>query len=222
MAILLNKQETNNDAEVYHLPTSKNALIIFVRNPELGKCKTRLAKTVGDPNALKIYKILLQHTADITKDLNADKYVYYANFIAQNDIWNKEIYRKKKQEGEHLGRRMEHAFQELFDKGYEKVLVMGSDLYDLDRKAIENAYTCLDKNDFVIGPALDGGYYLLGMKTLHPSVFKDKKWGANSVFAHTMAELSGQRVCTLKERNDIDVYEDIVGLEIFQKFIEKR
>ena len=69
MAFQLNKQETDNSSEVYHLPTSKSALIIFTRNPELGKCKTRLARTVGDEDALAIYKVLLQHTVEISKDL---------------------------------------------------------------------------------------------------------------------------------------------------------
>jgi glycosyltransferase A (GT-A) superfamily protein (DUF2064 family) len=77
MAFLLNKQETDDSSEVYHWPTSKSALIIFTRNPELGKCKTRLAKIVGNENALAIYKILLQHTVEISKNLNVDKYVYY-------------------------------------------------------------------------------------------------------------------------------------------------
>jgi rSAM/selenodomain-associated transferase 1 len=221
MAFLLNKQETNDSSEVYHLPTSKSALIIFARNPELGKCKTRLAKTVGDENALAIYKILVQHTVEISKDLNVDKYVYYANSVSKNDAWNGEIFRKKKQEGEDLGRRMDNAFLDLFSMGYEKIIIIGSDMYDLNMTDLENAYSCLEENDAVIGPAIDGGYYLLGMKKSYPSVFKNKNWGTNTVFEDTVADLFNNSICKLQERNDIDVYEDIVGLDIFQKFIEK-
>jgi rSAM/selenodomain-associated transferase 1 len=221
MAFLLNKQETNDSSEVYHLPTSKSALIIFARNPELGKCKTRLAKTVGDQDALAIYKILLHHTVKISKDLNVDKYVYYSNSVSKNDVWNGEIFRKKKQEGADLGRRMDNAFLDLFNMGYEKIIIIGSDMYDLSKLDLENAYSCLEKNDVVIGPAIDGGYYLLGMKKPYPSVFKNKSWGTNTVFENTMDDLINNSVCKLQERNDIDVYEDIVDLDIFQKIIVK-
>jgi rSAM/selenodomain-associated transferase 1 len=221
MAFLLNKQETDDSSEVYHWPTSKSALIIFTRNPELGKCKTRLAKIVGNENALAIYKILLQHTVEISKNLNVDKYVYYSTSVVKNDVWNEEIFRKKKQDGEDLGHRMENAFLDLFSMGYEKIIIIGSDIYDLSKTDLENAYSCLEKNDIVIGPASDGGYYLLGMKKSYPLVFKNKNWGTNSVFEDTIADLSNDSVCKLEERNDIDVYEDIIGLEIFQKFIVK-
>jgi rSAM/selenodomain-associated transferase 1 len=221
MAFQLNKQETNNSSEVYHLPTSKNALIIFTRNPILGSCKTRLAQTVGDEDALAIYKILLEHTVKITKDLNLDKYVYYSNSVAKNDVWNEDIFRKKKQDGLDLGQRMSNAFLDLFALGYEKIIIIGSDMYDLSKTDLENAFSCLEKNEIVVGPASDGGYYLLGMKKLHPAVFENKNWGNNAVFEDTMADLAKKRICKLQERNDIDVYEDIVGLSIFQKFIEK-
>ncbi|MFT4847838.1 MAG: rSAM/selenodomain-associated transferase 1 [Sediminicola sp.] len=221
MAFQLNKQETDDALEVYHLPTSKNALIIFARNPELGKCKTRLAKTVGDEDALTIYKILLQHTVEISKNLNLDKYVYYSDSTLKNDVWDKEIFRKKKQDGEDLGNRMENAFLDLFTAGYEKIIIIGSDMYDLSKIDLENAFSCLDNNDIVIGPASDGGYYLFGMKKLYPLAFKNKNWGTNTVLKDTMADLLNNNVCKLEERNDIDVYEDIVGLEIFKKFLVK-
>ena len=221
MAFQLNKQETDNSSEVYHLPTSKSALIIFARNPELGKCKTRLAKIVGDIDALAIYKVLLQHTVEISKNLNVDKYVYYSNSVVKNDVWSEEIFRKKKQDGEDLGSRMDNAFLDLFTMGYEKIIIIGSDIYELSKADLENAYSCLEQNDVVIGPASDGGYYLLGMKKPYPSVFKNKNWGTNTVFENTITDLFDNSVCKLQVRNDIDVYEDIVGLDIFQKFLVK-
>ena len=116
---------------------------------------------------------------------------------------------------------MDTAFLDLFSMGYEKIIIIGSDMYDLSKTDLENAFSCLEKNDLVIGPASDGGYYLLGMKELHPLVFKNKNWGTNTVLEDTMINLFNNSVCKLQERNDIDVYEDIVGLDIFQKFIEK-
>ena len=108
---------------------SKNLLLIFTRNPELGKCKTRLAKTIGDEKALEIYKFLLNHTVTITKALKVVKQVYYSETIWENDIWDNEIYQKKIQNGSDLGIRMKNAFKNGFDDGFEKIIVIGSDMY---------------------------------------------------------------------------------------------
>ena len=95
----------------------KQALIIFVRNPVLGKVKTRLAKTIGNERALSIYKELLQHTHDITQTQPCDKYIFYADGITENDIWENNIYKKWIQNGQDLGARMQAAFELLFNKG---------------------------------------------------------------------------------------------------------
>jgi hypothetical protein len=221
MALLIDKDELNKDLleTCFHFPTSKKALIIFTRNPELGKCKTRLAVTIGDENALAIYKTLLKHTADITQHLNVDKYVYYSEQIWKDDVWDQEIFRKKIQEGTNLGSRMENAFKDLFSVGYEKIIIIGSDMYDLNQTDLENAFQSLEKNDFVIGPAEDGGYYLLGMKEVKSEVFRNKDWGSNTVLANTLLDLQNEKVTTLDVRNDIDVFDDIKDITIFQKYI---
>lgn len=189
--------------------SSKNALIIFTRNPELGKCKTRLAKTIGDETALRVYKFLLQHTANVAKKVEASRYAYYSVNIQENDLWEQEYFSKKQQKGEHLGERMQNAFQELFDLGHEKVVIIGSDLYDLDAKYIEEAYQKLDTYDAVIGPALDGGYYLFGMKKVLPNVFNQKDWGTETVFEDTLKDLENYNIHLTKALNDIDTFEDI-------------
>ena len=102
---------------------TKNLILIFTRNPELGKCKTRLAKTIGDENALTIYKMLLQHTATIVEQSPFDKAVYYSVKVRHNDLWDDTIYQKHQQHGDDLGQRMKNAFRNSFDKGYEKVLI---------------------------------------------------------------------------------------------------
>ena len=155
---------------------SKNLLIIFTRNPKLGKVKTRLAKTVGNETALEIYKYLLQKTRDISLQVSSDREVYYSVKIRSNDIWDSKNYQKNQQVGEDLGIRMQNAFKNGFDAGYKKVVIIGSDLYDLTSENIEKAFTELDNNDVVLGPAEDGGYYLLGMNLLHSTIFKNKKW----------------------------------------------
>tara|TARA_R110002072_G_scaffold196540_1_gene353932 strand:+ start:676 stop:1323 length:648 start_codon:yes stop_codon:yes gene_type:complete len=202
---------------------SKNLLLIFTRNPELGKAKTRLAKTVGDETALEIYKFLLKRTRDISSKVNADKAVYYSVKIRENDIWNPDIYQKHQQFGEDLGIRMLTAFKNGFEAGYEKVMIIGSDLYDLSEKNIEKAFVALDQNDVVIGPAEDGGYYLLGMNDLQENVFKNKDWGTETVRKDTLNDLSDKKVKLLEFKNDIDVYEDIVNIpEIMTTFIENK
>ncbi len=219
---LLTSKDTTGDNEMafdFHFPTSKKALIIFTRNPELGKVKTRLAKSVGDESALKIYKFLLQHTVDITKDLNVNKYIFYSENIQRDDIWNPDIYRKKLQTGSDLGERMNNAFSEIFGMGYEKAIIVGSDIYDLDKKDIEAAYDALQTSNFVLGPAKDGGYYLLGMKEMKEELFQDKEWGADTVLKNTIKDLKEEKYLLLEERNDVDYFEDIKNIDAFQKFL---
>ena len=198
---------------------SKNLLIIFTRNPELGKVKTRLAKTIGAEKALAIYKFLLAHTKKVTEKIACDKAVYYSVKVREDDLWNGEIYQKKQQLGEDLGIRMQNAFQDAFANGYEKVLIVGSDLIDLSEEIIEKGFLQLASNDVVIGPAEDGGYYLLGMKSVHPNVFKNKNWGTSTVREETLNDLKDKKVHLLNELNDADVLDDIKEHPAFQHFL---
>lgn len=221
---ILSNNNLNGDNDLlqdFYFPTSKKALIIFARNPELGKCKTRLAKTIGDQSALDIYKFLLQHTADISKKAIADKYVFYSESIQKNDLWDDAIFRKKLQKGHDLGQRMLNAFHELFQMGYEKVAIIGSDLLDLDTDTIDLAFSQLDHFDYVIGPAMDGGYYLLGMKHLFLQVFENKIWSTSTVLQDTLNDLKNSNVHLLKELNDIDTFEDLKQHEALKTFYSK-
>ena len=200
--------------------SSDNLLLIFTRNPELGKCKTRLAATVGNETALDIYKFLLEHTASISENLAFDKQVYYSEEVWEDDVWDPEIFSKKLQQGIDLGERMHNAFNEGFKAGYEKICIIGSDMFDLSQANLEDAFTKLEENDFVIGPAEDGGYYLLGMKMLHKQLFQDKAWGTGNVLKHTLKNLEGKKFSELPTRNDVDLYEDIKDLDAFQPFFK--
>ena len=188
---------------------NNNLIIVFVRTPELGKVKTRLAKTIGDQAALTIYKLLLKHTATVLHELSFDKVVYYSKKIENNDFWEASLFEKKLQKGADLGERMQQAFETAFDRGYKKVLIIGSDLFELTSTLIISALEALETYDISIGPSLDGGYYLLGMKELHPAVFKNKKWGTNSVLKNTLQDLKQQNVKLLEALNDIDTFEDL-------------
>ncbi|MFL1894951.1 TIGR04282 family arsenosugar biosynthesis glycosyltransferase [Aquimarina sp. 2-A2] len=199
---------------------TKNLLLLFTRNPELGKCKTRLAATIGEQSALDIYKFLLQHTVNVTRGLKVDKEVHYSVKVRENDIWDPTLYNKKNQLGEDLGARMLQAFSAGFENGYQHIIIMGSDLYDVEQKDIEAAFEALKTNDYVIGPAEDGGYYLLGMNTLTSPLFQNKEWGTATVLKDTLKDLEGKKVKVLEERNDIDYFEDIKDIEVFQQFIK--
>ena len=188
---------------------NNNLIIVFVRTPELGKVKTRLAKAIGDQAALTIYKLLLKHTATVLHELSFDKVVYYSEKIENNDFWKASLFEKKLQKGADLGERMQQAFETAFDRGYKKVLIIGSDLFDLTSSIITSAFEALETYDISIGPSLDGGYYLLGMKKLQPEVFKNKKWGTDSVLKHTLQDLKKQKIKLLKALNDIDTLEDL-------------
>ena len=198
----------------------KNLLLVFTRNPELGKVKTRLAKTVGNATALKIYIFLLERTRDIAVKVAADRAVYYSVKIRENDIWDATIFQKHQQFGEDLGLRMLHAFKNGFKAGYEKVMIIGSDLYDLTAETIENAFIALENNEVVIGPAEDGGYYLLGMNSLEEKIFKNKDWGTETVRKDTLEDLKDKKVFLLGELNDVDVFEDIEHHPAFQTFLK--
>ena len=194
-------------------------LLIFTRNPKLGKCKTRLAATIGDQAALDIYMILLRHTAEITKDLNCSKEVHYTEEPETNDLWDKLTYTKRLQSGEDLGERMYNALKSGFQKGYKKIIIIGSDIYDLNSETIEEAFAELENSDYVIGPAADGGYYLLGMKSISKEIFINKEWGTNSVLKDTLNNLRDKKVKLLQIKNDIDIYEDLKDIDVFQTFL---
>ena len=188
---------------------NNNLIMVFVRTPELGKVKTRLAKAIGDQAALTIYKLLLKHTSTVLHELSFDKVVYYSEKIENNDFWKASLFEKKLQKGADLGERMQQAFETAFDRGYKKVLIIGSDLFELTSTLIISALEALETYDISIGPSLDGGYYLLGMKELHPAVFKNKKWGTDSVLENTLQDLKQQNVKLLEALNDIDTFEDL-------------
>lgn len=189
----------------------KKLLIIFYRNPELGKVKTRLAKTIGNEKALSIYLKLANHTRVITQDLQVDKVVYYSHFIDTEDAWPNQLYKKKLQSGEDLGEKMLHAFEEGFQNGYQKICIIGTDCFELNSFIVSKAFAQLKKEDAVLGPAKDGGYYLLGMNQLLKEVFQNKEWSTDSVASSTLQDFKNKNVsCSLlPELTDVDEEKDL-------------
>ena len=189
----------------------KSALIIFLKYPELGRSKTRLAKDIGDENALKVYIELLEHTQLISKQLKIDKYLFYDKVTANKMPWGDDIYQTAYQIESDLGGRMQNAFEQLFLKGYERLVIIGSDCYELTQEIIEQAFELLNTSDAVLGPAKDGGYYLLGLRKLIPQLFSDVAWSTDEVFSATVKTLKNLNFSysTTPILSDIDTIEDL-------------
>ena len=187
----------------------KNLLIVFAKNIKLGKVKTRLAKTIGDNHAFDVYKYLVQRTEENTsKVYGCDIHIYFSDVIIESK-WKS--HPKFVQKGKDLGEKMKDAFHQSFEKGYEKVVGIGTDIPDLSAEIITQSFHELDLSDTVFGPAEDGGYYLLGMKKLHSTIFDDKEWSTPTLLKKTFQDLKSNAVSTsiLVELNDIDTIEDL-------------
>ena len=188
-----------------------NLLIIFIKNTIKGKVKTRLAKDIGDDKALEVYKELLNHTHLITSRLDLSKEVYYDAYIENNDIWKSTKYNKSIQHGDDLGSKMSFAFEQGFKAKKESICIIGSDCYDLTSSIIEKAFEQLKTFDFVIGPANDGGYYLLGMNQYHPQLFDNKIYSTDTVLDDAIHEIKSlnKSYCLLPKLTDIDNINDL-------------
>lgn len=199
-----------------------NLLLVITRNPELGKVKTRLAEGIGEQNALEVYTFLLKHTNEVITSINAQKRVLYSEQVIEGDLWSAPNSEKKIQSEGDLGHKMKKAFEQGFNDGYEKVVIIGSDLYDLEAKDIEEAFRQMDEHDVVIGPAQDGGYYLLGFKKIPQGIFDNKEWGTDTVLKATLKDLEQLNYILLKEKNDIDTIEDLEDIPAFEKYIKNK
>ena len=198
---------------------SDTLLMVFARNPVLGSTKTRLASSVGDHKALEIYKFLLQYTAYIASEANCDRRVHYSTYPDYEDMFPNESFSKTVQPDGELGTRMYLAFQQAFKEGYKKVAMIGSDCYELSTDLIDSALGTLHDNNFVIGPAKDGGYYLLGMNHLEHAIFRNKQWSTHRVYMDTLIDLEvlNYSYAELPVLSDID-YVDDLPVELRNKF----
>jgi uncharacterized protein len=185
-------------------------LIIFVKNKIAGKVKTRLAAGIGPEKAMEVYEQLLDHTHKTTRCLAFDKIVYFSDEAEQDSLWADGNFQLKQQTGRELGERMSNAFNAQFAQGAEKVCIIGSDTFEISPAIIKEAFQALEKNDVVIGPANDGGYYLLGMQELQPELFHNKPWSTESVLAQTLEDIERLKLSyyLLPVLSDIDHKED--------------
>ena len=186
------------------------ALIIFIKNPLPGKCKTRLAKDIGDDKALQVYHDLLVITRKACDPLPCSRYLYYDSFIDTEDDWSNELYTKRLQASGDLGNRMIHAFEEVLEE-HDSAIIIGSDCPELNSGILSEAFNLLSAKDFVLGPSLDGGYYMLGMKEMHSFIFEDISWSTGEVFDQTIKKITEKKLSfsETEKLNDIDTLEDL-------------
>lgn len=191
---------------------STAALIIFAKNMVKGKVKTRLAATIGDEAAMQVYQKLVAYTAGVTSRLPCHKYVYFDAFIQEEELWKN--YFKKLQQGYTLGDKMNNALQACFQNNYKSVVIIGTDCPQLTNSILSSAFNELNNYDVVLGPAADGGYYLIGMKEMHSQLFTNMQWSTANVCNETINRCKSLSLTykLLPVLHDVDEEKDLVHL----------
>ncbi|WP_339864590.1 TIGR04282 family arsenosugar biosynthesis glycosyltransferase [uncultured Algoriphagus sp.] len=190
----------------------KKGLLIFQKNAEMGKVKTRLAASIGDEAALEAYNQLVDYTHKVVKRTPADKILFFSNHLEEDLSNYSKEYRFELQSGKDLGEKMSNAFQQLFKENYDHLVIIGTDCAEITAKLISAAFETLEESEVVIGPAHDGGYYLLGMRSFIPGLFKGIPWSTDQVAALTKEYLSQNEISfgLLPVLSDVDFEEDWV------------
>ncbi len=201
---------------VNSLKLTKDLLIIFIKNPIKGKVKTRLAQDLGEEMALKIYRKLVDRTLRETSGILTEKLILFSDFLERSIVPSDGNFSSGMQTGKDLGERMKYAFIEGFKLGYQHICLIGTDCYEISAQLILEAFDQLHLNDIVLGPANDGGYYLVGMNTLLEDIFLNKPWGTSAVLKRTLQDIDGHRLSCflLRELIDVDTKKDLELLNI--------
>lgn len=176
--------------------TNGQALIVFQKNPVLGKVKTRLAATVGNEKALEIYHHLLKLTySQITQIQEIEVFIYYSDYLEEPpERVSLDSNHRRVQQGSDLGDRMRNAFREVSEAGFENIAIIGTDCPEISAEIIRDAFLNLASFPVVFGPAKDGGYYLLGMNRLENSLFEEIPWSTSEVLKISAARLKYKNI----------------------------
>jgi uncharacterized protein len=192
----------------------KAVLAVFLKAPRPGAVKTRLIPALGAAGAARLYRALAEAVVAGTRPAPGEyeRLFFFAPAPARAEMeswFPGEAWIA--QEGPDLGARMAAAFDEAFGRGAERAAIVGSDVPGLSRHDVGVALAALQDHDLVLGPARDGGYYLIGLGHRRPALFEGVAWGTGSVFATTMerAAALGLSVRVLEGRRDIDTVEDV-------------
>jgi uncharacterized protein len=192
-------------------------VLLFVRAPELGRVKTRLEKKLDAATVLRLYRCFVQ---DIIETLSTGGHEMIVFFFPPHkgsavQAWLGDKVPVQAQTGKTLGDKMRNAFSDVFAGDVDQAVLMGSDLPDFDNRIIDESFELLKEKDLVIGPAEDGGYYLIGLRknSLNNDVFSGIDWGTASVFRQTMDKIhaAGLDCHVLPFWRDIDTHDDLVA-----------
>lgn len=188
----------------------KSILVIFQKSSRSGNVKTRLAREVGEKKAREIYEFLCQYTHLCAKEVSCPKVIYFDQVPDVDQHNHPDFFSIQTQVAGDLGQRMRQAFQELFLQGYERIVLIGTDCLQLSSKELKQAFEVLDVYDVVLGPATDGGYYLVGMQTFVPELFESIDWSTSRVMEQSKERLrqTGHSHFSLKTLSDIDFKAD--------------
>ncbi|MBO3271923.1 TIGR04282 family arsenosugar biosynthesis glycosyltransferase [Hymenobacter defluvii] len=198
-------------------PDTSIHLLIFAREPVLGRVKTRLAAGIGAEAALSVYRELLAHTAQAVIEAQLPATVWLAeaptSLLAPNEAlpeWPGLPWQMQPA-ADLLGARMAHAFAEAFATGATRIAIIGTDCPGLTAAHLTQAFQLLTDHDVVLGPADDGGYYLLGLRQPQPVLFENKTWSTPTVLADTLADAQrlGLRTALLPTLHDVDSAADL-------------
>lgn len=201
--------------------THTEQLIVFTRYPEPGKTKTRLIPALGPEGAAKLQRQMTQTTLAEAKHLqlqrSAQVEVYFtgASLSAMTTWLGTEFAYRPQPEG-NLGQRLETAFAGAFTAGMQRVIAIGIDCPDLKAEILVQAFEHLMQKDLVLGPALDGGYYLIGLRRFVPELFQNIAWSTAAVLQQTteIAQRLGLAIADLPPLGDIDRPEDLERLGV--------
>ena len=186
----------------------KEVVLVFQKNAILGQVKTRLAAGMGELPALEIYRHLIELTYSALEAVPVPVWTYFSDFIPEST--RPTVEKSFVQQGQDLGERMANAFTRTFESGKDKVVLIGTDCPTLQSQHLLQAFEALTISDLVLGPARDGGYYLIGMKSGAAYLFEGITWSTSQVLSQTLhaASQHGLIVTLLPELDDIDTQED--------------
>lgn len=198
-------------------PPSRRTVIVFARAPRLGEVKTRLAAELGNETALEVYRELAEIAFSSVARAAADRAVVACTpdtALDQLRAWTAnsggaELHCVPQGSGD-LGERLTRAIDDAFHHGATAVIVIGTDCPALTSAMLNGAFAVLDCADVVIGPAHDGGYYLIGLRAPHAELFAELPWSTPDVLAMTIeaARRGALRVSLLPPLADIDTAAD--------------
>lgn len=195
--------------------TDNRCVILFVKLPEPGKVKSRLAQDMDGEIVQRLYECMVLDAIEMLEHVEAPFRICFDPPDAPDSVrqWLGQAYSYMPQTGDDLGARMEQAFIRVFSEGVDNALLIGSDIPSLTAAIIDIAFHSFSVCDAVIGPAEDGGYYLIGFKkkTFEPGIFQTMTWSSKTVFRETLGRLEKAQLTVnrLPVLSDIDTREDV-------------